>query len=123
MRNQIINNDIAPVVGPYSQAIEVENMIFIAGQLGVDHTGELEEGIEAQTHRALKNAQCICKTASVSLKNAIKVTVLVSDLNNMPQVNEIYKEYFEVPYPSRVGYEVARLPKDALIEIDFIISK
>ena len=123
MRKQITSHENAVVGGPFSQAIETDNLVLISGQIGMNKEGVLESGIEEQTRMAFINALNICKEANVDLHNAIKVTVLVSDLNNMPIVNNIYKEYFKEPYPTRMGYEVSRLPKDSLIEMDFIIQK
>lgn len=124
MRKQI-NSPQAPVaVGPYSQAIETNDLVFISGQLPIDYrTNELGSNITEQAKLCFENLHAICKQANVELIDAVKVTVLLADIADFEQVNEIYAENFEQPYPARIAYAVASLPKGALVEIDAIIAK
>lgn len=122
---KVVNSEHAPAaVGPFSQAIETSELVFISGQLPIDKTdGKMKVGIEAQTKMCFKNLNYICEEANVNLVNAIKVTVLLADISDFATVNEIYAQNFEQPFPARVAYEVANLPLGALIEIDAIIAK
>lgn len=124
MRKEI-NSKMAPLaVGPYSQAIETNDLVFISGQLPIDKLdGKLKEWIEEQTKMCLNNLQYICNEAGVELTNAVKITVLLADISHFSTVNEIYANYFKPPYPARVAYQVGSLPFGALIEIDAIIAK
>ncbi len=124
MRKEIFSDKAPEAVGPFSQAIEIDNLVFISGQLPIDkNTKKMLDSIEDQTKQCFKNAMFICKEAGVKLEDAIKVSVLLDDINNFKAVNEIYASYFKEPYPARVAYEVANLPMGAKIEIDFIIKK
>ncbi|WOO88417.1 Rid family detoxifying hydrolase [Mollicutes bacterium LVI A0078] len=122
---KVINSEKAPAaVGPFSQAIETNDLVFISGQLPIDKIdGQMKVGIEQQTIMCFKNLEFICEEAGVKLTNAVKVTVLLHDIADFTQVNEIYATYFEKPFPARVAYQVANLPLGALIEIDAIIAK
>ncbi len=124
MRKEIFSDKAPEAVGPFSQAIEIDNLVFISGQLPIDkNTGKMLDLIEEQTKQCFKNAKFICEEAGVKIEDAIKVSVLLDDINNFKAVNEIYATYFKEPYPARVAYEVANLPMGAKIEIDFIIKK
>ncbi|MBC2399940.1 RidA family protein [Clostridium tetanomorphum] len=114
----------APVaIGPYSQGIKCGNLVFISGQLPVDpNTGEIPEGIECQTEQSIKNIIEILKEEGLDLSNVIKTTVFLKDLGNFTKVNEIYGKYFNEPYPARSCIEIAKLPKDAGIEIEVIAT-
>ncbi len=117
---KIQTNNAPKAIGPYSQAIKVNNMLFISGQLGVDpSTNILEEGIENQAIQAFKNINAILEASSLSLDNVCKTTVFLKDLNDFNLVNEIYKKYF-LNNPARSCLEVSRLPKGALIEVEAI---
>jgi 2-iminobutanoate/2-iminopropanoate deaminase len=109
-------------IGPYSQGIIFGNMVFVSGQIPIDLvTGELETGpIDEQAHRVFKNLSTILEAAGSSLDKAIKVTVFFKDLTDFNTVNEIYAQYFKGVLPARAAIQVARLPKDALIEADVI---
>lgn len=109
-------------IGPYSQAIIFNNIVFCSGQIPIDLvTGELETGpIEKQAHQAFKNLATVLEAAGSSLDKVIKVTVYFKDLGDFAIVNDIYAEYFEGILPARAAIEVARLPKDALIEVEAI---
>lgn len=111
-------------IGPYSQAIRIGSFVFTSGQVALDPaTGQLVSGdIEAQTHRVLKNLEAVLAAAGLGLSNVVKTTVFLKDMGHFAAMNTIYAEYFErqgTP-PARSTVEVARLPKDALVEIEVI---
>ena len=123
---QIIYTDNAPAaLGPYSQAKAVfDKLIFISGQIGVmPQTGKPAQGIEAQANQVLTNLKAILKEAGSSMDKVVKTTVFIKDMNDFSKVNEIYGQYFTNTYPARSCIEVARLPKDLLIEIEAIAIK
>lgn len=123
LEREVIITDKAPTpVGPYSQAIRVDQSIFAAGQVGLDPaTGKLVQGdIKAQTRQALENLSAVLEAAGTSLGNVVKTTVFLSDLDDFGNMNEVYAEYFSDRPPARSAVQVARLPLDALIEIEAI---
>ena len=120
---QIISTEHAPAaIGPYVQAVKTEGMVFTSGQLPIDPaTGAFQEGIEAQTRQSLQNVKAILAEAGVGMDRIIKTTVFLSDMNNFAAMNGVYAEFFgEGGCPARSAVEVARLPKDALVEIEAI---
>jgi 2-iminobutanoate/2-iminopropanoate deaminase len=119
---QVIKSEKAPaVVGPYSQAIKAGNLIFCAGQIGMDpKTNTLAEGVENQTRQALENLKSVLKEAGVDLSNAVKTNVYLADMNDFAAMNEIYGSFFTKPYPARATIGAAKLPKGALVEMDCI---
>ena len=123
MSVQVISTNNAPkAIGPYSQGIKTQNMIFTSGQIPVDPaTSEVVAGgIENQARQALENLKAVLIEAGVGLENVIKTTVFIKDMNEFALVNKIYGEYFKEPYPARSCVEVARLPKDVSIEIEAV---
>ncbi len=123
---QIISTDKAPqAIGPYSQAIEVNGMIFTSGVIPINPvTGELVTGtIEEQATQAIGNLAALLEAAGTSTDKVIKTTVFIKDMNDFGKVNEIYAKYFTKDFPARSCVEVARLPKDVLIEIEAIAEK
>jgi 2-iminobutanoate/2-iminopropanoate deaminase len=123
---KIISTDKAPAaIGPYSQAIEINGFVFTSGVIPIDPaTGELVAGgIEAQADQAIKNLAALLQEAGTSTEKAIKTTVFIKDMNDFAKVNEIYAKYFTKDFPARSCVEVARLPKDVLIEIEAIAEK
>ena len=122
---KVIATDKAPAaIGPYSQAIEIGNLVFTSGQIPVDPaTGEIPEGVEAQAEQAFTNVRELLAAAGTSIDNVIKTTVFIKDMNDFGKINEIYAKYFTGSYPARSCVEVARLPKDVLIEIEAIAEK
>lgn len=111
-------------IGPYSQAIEVNGLVYTSGQIGIDPaTGAIVEGVEAQAHQVCKNLTELLKAAGTSMDNVVKTTVFIKDMNDFGTVNSIYAQYFTEPYPARSCVEVARLPKDVLVEIEVIAEK
>lgn len=120
---EIVRTDKAPLaIGPYSQAVKYGNLIFVSGTLGINPaTGQLAEGgVENQARQSLENLNAILETAGSSFDKVLKATVFIKDMNDFPKINEIYGEYFTKDQPARSTVEVARLPKDALVEIEVI---
>lgn len=122
---KIIQTNSAPAaVGPYSQAVETDNFVFASGQIALNPaTGEMAEGIEAQAHQALKNAQAVIAASGAKWENVIKTTVFITNIDDFGKVNKIYATYFKQPYPARSCVEVSKLPKGALIEVEVIAAK
>ncbi|MBS1253971.1 MAG: 2-iminobutanoate/2-iminopropanoate deaminase [Anaerolineales bacterium] len=122
LEREVILTEEAPApVGPYSQAIRVDSSVFVAGQVGMDPaTGELADGIDAQTRQALQNLAAVLGAAGGSLNNVVKTTVFLADLDHFTQMNEVYAEFFPGDPPARSAVQVARLPLDALVEIEAI---
>lgn len=118
----IATQNAPAAIGPYSQAIKAGNTVYVSGQLGIDpSTGNFAEGgTEAQARQSLTNISNILKEAGLSMKNVVKVTVLLADINDFAAVNEIYKDFFEAPFPARSAFAVAALPKGGKIEIEAI---
>ncbi len=120
---EIIATDKAPAaIGPYSQAVKTGNLLFTSGQIAIDPATNtlIEGGIEEQTHRVFKNLKAILETKGASMDQIVKTVVFIKDMNDFAKVNEIYAEYFTGDYPARSCVEVARLPKDVLIEVEAI---
>lgn len=108
-------------IGPYSLYREAGNLVFLAGQIGIDpEKGEMPETIEGQTEKVLENIKKILESINLKMENVIKTTIFLKDINDFPKVNEIYSKYFKEPYPARTTVEVSCLPKNAKIEIEVI---
>ncbi len=122
---KIISTDKAPAaIGPYSQAIEANGFVFASGQIPVNPaTGEIPEGIEAQAKQAIGNLAALLEAAGTSVDNVVKTSVFIKDMNDFAVVNSVYATYFKTECPARACVEVARLPKDVLIEIEAIAVK
>ena len=118
----IATQNAPAAIGPYSQAIEANGTVYVSGQLGIDPaTGNFADGgAVAQARQSLTNISNILKEAGLSMKNVVKVTVLLADINDFAAVNEIYKDFFEAPFPARSAFAVAALPKGGKIEIEAI---
>ena len=125
MKTVIETTNAPSAIGPYSQAISANGMVYTSGQLGIDPaTGMIPEGIVAQTRQSLTNVKAILEQAGLTMDHVIKTTVFLSDMNNFVPMNEVYAEFFtQGSYPSRSAVEVARLPKDAMVEIEVIAVK
>ncbi len=121
---KIINTNKAPsAIGPYSQAVKINGFVYTSGQLGINPaTGELPEGVEAQTEASIKNAEAILNAEGLKLSDVFKTLVFIKDMNDFGKVNTVYSRFFTENFPARSCVEVARLPKDALVEIEFIAS-
>ena len=123
MKREIVHTDKAPkAIGPYSQAIRTDSMIFAAGQTGIDPaTGDLiPGGVEEQTHQVLTNLRNVIEAAGSSFKHVVKTTVFLRDMNDFAKMNAIYAEYFGENPPARSTIAVAGLPKNGLVEIEAI---
>ena len=122
MRTIIATEKAPAAIGPYSQANKFGNLVITSGQLPIDMaTGAFPEGIEAQTKASLENVKTILENAGSSMDKALKTTVFLKDINDFAAMNGVYATFFsEGSYPSRSAIEVARLPKDALVEIEAI---
>lgn len=124
MKKAINANNAPAAVGPYVHAVEVGEMVFTSGQLGLDPvTGELPEGIEAQTHQSLKNLGAVLEAAGSDFDHVVKTTVFLDNIGDFAAVNAIYAEYFNGEVPARSCVEVAKLPKGGLVEIEAIAVK
>ncbi len=124
MAKTIIQTDEAPAaIGTYSQAVKADNTVYISGQIPLDPaTMEVVEGdIDAQITRVFDNLVAVSKAAGGGLKDAVKLTIYLTDLSNFPTVNEIMAKYFDEPYPARAAIEVSALPKGVGVEMDAIL--
>ena len=119
MKKAIISTEAPAAIGPYSQAIESEGLIFVSGQLPVKD-GVMPEDIVEQTKASLGNVKAILEAAGSDLSKVVKTTVLLQDMGDFAKMNEVYASFFTEPYPARACYEVAKLPKDAKVEIEAI---
>ena len=119
---KVISTDRAPAaIGPYSQAIEINGMVYTSGIIPVvPETGEIPEGSAAQAKQALTNLSHLLEDAGTSMDRIIKTTVFIKEMNDFGAINEVYQTFFTGSYPARSCVEVARLPKDVLIEIEAI---
>lgn len=116
--------DAPQPIGPYSQGIELEGLLFLSGQVALNPvTGEMAEGLVQQTHQVLENARAVLESAGSSLANVVKTTVYLRSMEDFAEFNRIYGEYFKDVAPARSTVEVSGLPKNALIEIDIIACK
>lgn len=121
-----LHTDKAPAaIGPYSQAIEVNGMVFASGQIPLDPaTGNVVEGgIKEQTRQALTNAKAIMEAAGLSLANVVKTTVFMADMSDFAAMNEVYTTFFTEPYPARSAVAVKALPKGVLVEVECIAAR
>lgn len=120
-----VESTLAPgAIGPYSQAIISDNLIFVSGQLPIDaSTNQMPSDVKEQTKQSLMNIKYILEEAGSSLDKVVKTTVLLKSMDDFAQMNEVYATFFEKDCPARICYEVVRLPKDALVEIDCIAVK
>ena len=123
-KTAVSSADAPKAIGPYSQAIRAGQLLFLSGQVPIDPaTGQLVSGdIAAQTRRVFDNLAAVLKAGGRSFGDVVRTTVFLADMNDFAAVNEVYGQYFEEPYPARATVQVARLPKDARVEIDLIAS-
>ncbi|QWC22909.1 RidA family protein [Bacillus haikouensis] len=119
---RVVSTNQAPAaIGPYSQGIVVNNLFYSSGQIPLTAEGSMIEGdIAVQTHQVFKNLEAVLKEAGASLETVVKATVFIKDMNDFGVINEVYGEYFNTHKPARSCVEVARLPKDAGVEIEVI---
>ena len=122
MKKEVKTDKAPKAIGPYSQAIIANGMVFASGQIAIDpKTGQLNTGnIEEQTRLVLTNMKAVLEAAGSSLDNAVKCTVFLDDMDNFAKMNAVYGEFFKTPYPARAAVEAACLPKDVKVEIEAI---
>ena len=124
MTRKIIHTDNAPkAIGTYSQAVQVGNTVYFAGQIGLDpKTMQMVDGIDAQIHRVFDNLSAVATASGGTLNDVVRFTVYLTDLKHFAKVNEIMATCLKEPYPARAAVGVASLPRDALVEIDAILE-
>ena len=125
MEKKIISTDKAPAaIGPYSQAVEVNGTVYTSGVIPVvPETGEIPEGSEAQARQALTNLKNLLAAAGTDFSHIVKTTVFIKEMNDFTKINGVYETFFTGDYPARSCVEVARLPKDVLIEVEAVAIK
>jgi len=122
MKRVIQTKDAPAAIGPYSQAVRVGDMVYLSGQIGLDpQTMQLDDGLEAQTHRVFRNLAAVAKAAGLGFEQAVRMTIYLTDLAHFPKVNEIQAQYLREPYPARATVGVSQLPRGALVEIDLVL--
>ena len=124
MKQAVSSPDAPKAIGPYSQAVRAGQLLFVSGQVPLDPaTGQIVSGdIAAQTRRVFDNLGAVLKAGGRSFADVVRTTVFLADMNDFAAVNEVYGTYFSEPYPARATVQVARLPKDARVEIDVIAT-
>lgn len=124
MKKRIVTDKAPAAIGPYSQAIEVGNMVYTSGIIPLNPaTGEIAEGTVAQAEQVLSNMKNLLETAGTSMDKVIKTTVFIKEMDDFATINHVYAKYFGEPYPARSCVEVARLPKDVMMEMEAIAIK
>ncbi|MBK7136033.1 MAG: RidA family protein [Rhodocyclales bacterium] len=123
MSRKIIATASAPAaIGPYSQAVQAGNTVYLSGQIGLDPaTMQMAEGIDAQIARVFDNLKAVAAASGGSLADAVKVNIYVTDLANFARVNDVMAQVFSQPYPARATVQVAALPRGALVEVDAVL--
>lgn len=124
MKKVITTGKAPAAVGPYSQAVQFGNFLFVSGQLGLTLQGSLAgEDVASQARQSLDNIRAILAESGMEFDDVIKTTIFLTDLKDFNLVNGIYQEYFTAPYPARACFQVARLPKDGKVEIEVVAAK
>ncbi len=124
MREKVHTDKAPKAIGPYSQAIDTGDFVFLSGQIGLDpETGQMKAGVEEQTHQVMRNLQAVLEAVGLDFSHVVKTTIYLQDLNDFQKVNEIYASYLQEPYPARATVQVAALPKGALVEIEMIAKR
>ena len=124
MKEVVKTNKAPSAIGPYSQGIQVGNLFFFSGQIPLHpETGEMPDGIIAQSKQAFENVKGLLESQNLDFENVVKTTVFLDNMDDFATVNEIYATYFKEPYPARSAIEVAKLPRGALIEVEVIATK
>lgn len=124
MKKVIATKNAPAAIGPYSQAVQVGNMLFASGQLGLDpETGDFPGGVKAQAEQSFRNVKAILDAAGFSMDNIVKTTVFLADMADFTTVNEVYAAQFGGDFPARSAVAVKTLPKNALVEVEFIAAK
>jgi 2-iminobutanoate/2-iminopropanoate deaminase len=124
MTQAVSSPDAPKAIGPYSQAVRAGQLLFLSGQVPIDPaTGQMIDGdIAAQTRRVFENLAAVLKAGGRSFADVVRTTVFLADMNDFAAMNDVYGQYFKDPYPARATVQVARLPKDARVEIDLIAT-
>lgn len=122
MKKSVFTNKAPQAIGPYSQAIVVNGMVYTSGQLGMDENGVLKETVVEQAEKSIQNLIAVLEEAGSSIDQVVKTTVFLDDISDFAAVNEVYGKYFKQPYPARSAVEVANLPKGAKVEIEVIAT-
>ena len=118
---EIKTTNAPAAIGPYSQAIISGNLVFTSGQIPVNpENGEIPCGVEAQAHQVFKNIKNLLEAAGSDISRVIKTSVFIQDMNDFAKINEIYASYFTEPFPARSCFEVAKLPKGVLLEVEAV---
>lgn len=122
MKQKLVSNNAPAAIGPYSQAIADGGLVFVSGQLPIDpKTGEfVSEEVADQTRQSLENTREILKEVGYTMERVLKTTVYLQDMNDFAAMNQVYQEFFADPYPARAAFQVAKLPKNAKVEIEAI---
>jgi 2-iminobutanoate/2-iminopropanoate deaminase len=122
---KVVNTSTAPSpIGPYSQGVQIGDLIFFSGQIPLHpETGKIPEGIEEQTKQVLENVKALLKSQQLGFENVIKTTVFLNSMEDITKINEVFATYFVEPFPARSAVEVAKLPCGALIEVEVIVGK
>ena len=123
MKNAIATKNAPGAIGPYSQAIATDTMIYTSGQLGLTPEGVLPEPIEEQAEQSLKNIKAVLEAAGSGMDKVVKTTVFLKDMNDFAVMNGIYAKFFTEPFPARSAVQVAKLPKDGKVEIEVVAVK
>jgi reactive intermediate/imine deaminase len=124
MKKAIQSKGAPAAIGTYSQAVRAGDTLYLSGQIGLDpETMQMAEGIDAQTHRVFRNLAAVADAAGMSLDEAVRMTVYLTDLAHFARVNEIMAQYVREPHPARAAIGVAGLPRGALVEVDAILHK
>ncbi len=124
MKKVIATTKAPGAIGPYSQAIEANGLVFISGQLPINPaTGEMPEGVTAQTEQSMKNLEAILNEAGCTFDNVVKSVCYLADMSYFGEMNAVYGKYFKGDYPARAAFAVKELPKQALVEIEMIAAK
>lgn len=120
---EIKTTNAPAAIGPYSQGIVIGDLFYTSGQIPVDpSTGDIPQDVKEQAHQVFKNLSCLIEAAGGSMSDVVKTTVFIKNMDDFASINEIYAQYFTPPYPARSCVEVARLPKDVLLEAEAIVS-
>lgn len=121
MKRIITSNKVPKAIGPYSQAVILNNVLYTSGQIGLDpQTGDLKDGIEEQVKQVMENLKALLKEADMDFSNVVKTTIFLKSMDDFTTVNQIYASYFNENPPARSCVEVSALPKGALVEIELI---
>lgn len=124
MKKVIVSEKAPGAIGPYSQAIEANGLVFVSGQLPIDAiTGEMAVSIEEQTRQSLENMKYILAAAGLTMENVVKTTVFLSDMAAFADMNKVYATYFDGSFPARSAFAVKELPKGASVEIECIAAR